>query len=57
MGKHSRRITDICGNDMQYPELPKKLNNADGDIILHKLPKDGAVKLPGLTQYWKAENN
>ena len=51
MGKHSRCTIDICGNDTQYPELPKKLNNADGDIILHKLPKDGAVKLSGLTQY------
>ena len=24
MGKHSRCVTDICDNDMQYPELHKK---------------------------------
>ena len=33
----------ICDNDMQYPELHKKHSNVDGDIIMHKLPKDGAV--------------
>ena len=29
---------------MQYPESHKKHSNIDGDIIMHKLPKDGAVK-------------
>ena len=29
---------------MQYPELDKKHINVDGDIIMLKLPKDGAVK-------------
>ena len=44
MGKHSRWVTDICENAMQYPELHKKYNNVDGNIIMYKLPKDGAVK-------------
>ena len=44
MGKHSRCVIDICDNDVKYPELHKKHSNVDGDIILHKLPKDGAVK-------------
>ena len=29
---------------MQYPELHKKCSNVDGDIVMHNLPKDGAVK-------------
>ena len=29
---------------MQYPQLHKKHNNVDGDTIMHKLPKDEAVK-------------
>ena len=44
MGKHSRFVIGICNNDMQYPELHTKQNNVDADIIMHKLPKDGAVK-------------
>ena len=44
MRKHFRCVIDICHNDMQYPELQKKHSNVDGDIIMHKLPKDGAVK-------------
>ena len=44
MEKHSRCVIDKCDNDMQYPELQKKHSNVDGDIIMHKLPKDGAVK-------------
>ena len=44
MGKHSRWVIDICGNDMHYPELHKKHSNVDGDFIMHKLPKVGAVK-------------
>ena len=44
MGKYSRCVIDICDNDIQYSELHKKHNNVDGDIIMHKLPKDGAVK-------------
>ena len=43
MGKYSRCIIDIRGNDMQYPELHKKHSNMDGDIM-HKLLKDGVVK-------------
>ena len=45
MGKHSRCVIDICDNDMQYPELHKKHSNVDGDIIMHKLPKDGAIRV------------
>ena len=44
MGKHSRCVIDIYDNDIQYSELHKKHSNVDGDIIIHKLPKDGAVK-------------
>ena len=44
MGKHSRFVIDICDNDMQYQELHKKRSNVDEDIIMHKFPKDGAVK-------------
>ena len=43
MGKHSRCVIGICNNDMRYPELHKKHSNVDGDIIMHLLPKDGAV--------------
>ena len=45
MGKHSRCVIDICDNEMQYPELHKKCINVDGNIIMHKLPKDGEVKV------------
>ena len=31
-------------NAMWYPELYKNYSNVNGDIIMHKLPKDGAVK-------------
>ena len=45
MEKHSRCVIGICDNDMKYSELQyKKHSNVDGDIIMHKLPKDGAVK-------------
>ena len=44
MGKHSRCVIGICDNDMRYPELHKKNSNVDGDTIMHKLPKDGAVR-------------
>ena len=43
MGKHSRCVTGICDNDIRYPELHKKHSNVDEDIV-HKLPKDGAVR-------------
>ena len=43
MGKHSRCVIGICNNAMRYPELHKKHSNVDGDIIMHLLPKDGAV--------------
>ena len=29
---------------MRYPELHKTQSNVDGDIIMHKLPKDGAAR-------------
>ena len=45
MRKHSRCVIDIWDNDMQYSELHKKHSNVDGDIIMHKLPNDGAVKV------------
>ena len=44
MGKHSRCVIHICDNDMQYPGLHEKQSNVDGDIIMQKLSKDGAVK-------------
>ena len=43
-GRYSRCVIDICANDMQYPELHKKRSNVDRDIVMYKLPKDGAVK-------------
>ena len=45
MGKYSTCVTDTSDNDVQYPELHKKRSNADGDIIMHKLPKNDAVKV------------
>ena len=53
MGKHSRCAIEICDNDMQYPELHKKPSNVDGDIITHKLPKDGAVKAARINKILK----
>ena len=44
MGKHCRCAIGICYNDMRYPELHKKDSNVDGDIIMYKLLKDGAVR-------------
>ena len=44
MGKHSRCVTDISDNDMQHPEWCKKRSNTDGNLMMHKLPKDRAVK-------------
>ena len=44
MGKHCRCAIGKCVNDMQYPELHIKHINVDGDIIMHKLPKDGTVR-------------
>ena len=45
MGKHSRCVIGIYENYIKYPELHKKCSNVDGDIIMHKLPKDGTVKV------------
>ena len=42
--KHSRCVIGIHDNDMWYPELYKHYSNVNGDIIMHKPPKDGAVK-------------
>ena len=53
MGEHSRCVINSCDNDMQYPELHKKRSNVDGDIIKHKLPKDGAVKAPWINTILK----
>ena len=44
MRKHSRCVNGISDNDMRYPELHKKHSNVDWDIIMHKLPKDGAER-------------
>ena len=44
MAKHSKCVIGVCDNDMHYREFHKKHSNVDGDIIMHKLPKDGAVK-------------
>ena len=44
MGKNSKFVIDICDHGMQYPELHKIHSNKDRDIIMHKLPEDGAVK-------------
>ena len=44
MRKHSGCVIGICDNDMRYPELHKKHSHVDGDIIMHKLPNDGAVR-------------
>ena len=57
MGKHSRCVIDKCDNDMQYPELQKKHSNVDGDIIMHKLPKDRAVKVAWSNAILKLENS
>ena len=53
MGKHSRCVIGICDNGMQYPELHKKHSNVDGDIIIHKLPKDEAVKVAWINTIFK----
>ena len=53
MRKHSRCVINICNNDMQYPELYKKCSNVDGYIIMHKLPKDGAVKAASINAVLK----
>ena len=45
MGKHSGCVIGICNNDMQYPQLHKKHSNVDGNIIMHKWWKDGAVRV------------
>ena len=44
MGNHSRCVIGICDNEVRQPELNKKHSNVDGDIM-HKLPKDGAVRV------------
>ena len=45
MGKPSRCVISTCDDDMRYPELHKKHSYLDdGDIIMHKLPKDGAIR-------------
>ena len=53
MGKHCRCVIDICDNDVQYQGLHKKHNNVDGDIM-HKLPKDGAVKAAWINKILKS---
>ena len=53
MGEHSRCVIGICDNDMQYPELHKKCSNADGDIIMQKLPKNGSVKAARINTVFK----
>ena len=46
---------DICEDDMQYPKLHKKYSNVDGDIIIHILPKDGAVKAARINRTLKGK--
>ena len=53
MEKHSRYVVGIFNNNMRYPELPKKHSNVDKDIIMHKLPKDGAVRAPWINAILK----
>ena len=43
MEKPSRCVTGVCDNDMRQPELHKNHSNVDGDIAMHKLPKDKAA--------------
>ena len=45
MRKHSGSVIDTSDNDMQYPWLHEKDSDVDGNIIMHKLQKDGAVKV------------
>ena len=45
MAKHSTCTTGICENDMRCPWMHKKHNRVDGYIIIHKLPKDRAVRV------------
>ena len=45
MGTQSRCVIGICDNEMRHPELHKKHCNADEDITMHKLSKDGAVRV------------
>ena len=44
MGKYSWCIVGICYNNIRYPELYKRHSNVNGDVIMHKSPKDGAVR-------------
>ena len=44
MGKHSRYVISICDHAMQYPDLHKKHSIKNGDIIMHILQKDEAVR-------------
>ena len=57
MGKHSRCVIDMCDNDMQYSELHKKHRNVDGDIIMQKLAKDGAVKAARINEILKGRKH
>ena len=54
MRKHSRCVIDICDNNMQYSELHKNHSTVDEDIIIHKLPKDGAVKAAWINRKLKS---
>ena len=53
MRKHSWCVTDICHNDLQYPELHKKHSIVDGDIIMQKLSQDRAVKTAWMKTWFK----
>ena len=44
MGKHSRLLLVYMTMTCDNPELHKKYGKVDGNIIMHKLPKHGAVK-------------
>ena len=49
MGKHSRCVFGICDNDFWYVMITCNTHSCIkstvlGDTIMHKLPKDGAVR-------------
>ena len=44
MGKHSRLLLVYMTMTCDNPELHKRYDKVDGNIIMHKLPKHGAVK-------------
>ena len=56
MGKHSTCVIGLWDDDMQCSELPKKHSNVDSEIIMQKLPEDGAVRAPWIVRAPNVEN-